>query len=82
MEHTVELTSKKQTLEVTNLYKYDNLTKHLETCIDVIAPTLHVLPNFKEYYTPNNIADYYDTLKRNYQVKLKEWKNRGGLWKN
>jgi len=82
MEHTIELAEKKQTLKATNLYSYESLTKHLNKCIEIIAPTLDILPDFKEHYTPNNIADYYDTLKRNYELKLKEWKNRGRLWKN
>ena len=82
MEYTVELTSKKQTLKFEYLYNYEELTKHLNECISVIAPTLDILPDFKEHYTPSNIMDYYDKLKRNYELKLKEWNNRGSLWKN
>ncbi|QDP66849.1 MAG: hypothetical protein Unbinned5213contig1001_37 [Prokaryotic dsDNA virus sp.] len=82
MEYTVVLTSKKQTLEFEYLYNYEELTKHLNECISVIAPTLDILPDFKEHYTPSNIMDYYDKLKRNYELKLKQWNNRGSLWKN
>jgi len=82
MEYTVELTDEKQTLDLEYLYTYEDLTKHLNECISVIAPTLDILPDFKEHYTPSNIMDYYDKLKRNYEVKLKEWINRGSLWKN
>ena len=82
MEHTVELTDKKQTLDLEYLYTYKDLTKHLNECISVIAPTLDILPDFKEHYTPSNIMDYYDKLKRNYEVRLKQWQNRGSLWKN
>lgn len=82
MEHRVELTSKKQTLKLEYLYTYEDLTKHLNECISVIAPTLDILPDFKEHYTPSNIMDYYDKLKRNYEVKLKLWNNKGSLWKN
>jgi len=82
MEYTVELTSKKQTLKLEYLYTYEDLTKHLNTCIKVIAPTLDILPDFKEHYTPCNIMDYYDILKRKYEVNLKIWKTRGSLWKS
>lgn len=82
MEHTVELTDKKQTLDLEYLYNYEDLTKHLNECISVIAPTLDILPDFKEHYTPCNIMDYYDKLKRNYEVRLKQWQNRGSLWKH
>ena len=82
MEYTVELTSKKQTLKLEYLYNYEELTKHLNECISVIAPTLDILPDFKEHYTPSNIMDYYDKLKRNYEVKVKQWQTRGALWKN
>lgn len=82
MEYTVELSSKKQTLKLEYLYTYEDLTKHLNECISVIAPTLDILPDFKEHYTPSNIMDYYDKLKRNYEVKLKQWQTRGALWKN
>ena len=82
MEYTIELTDEKQTLDLEYLYTYEDLTKHLNECINVIAPTLDILPDFKEHYTPSNIMDYYDKLKRNYEVKLKEWINRGSLWKN
>lgn len=82
MEYTVELTSKKQTLKLEYLYTYEDLTKHLNECISVIAPTLDILPDFKEHYTPSNIMDYYDKLKRNYEVRLKQWQNRGSLWSN
>ncbi len=82
MEHRVELTSKKQTLKLEYLYTYEDLTKHLNECISVIAPTLDILPDFKEHYTPSNIMDYYDKLKRNYEVKVKQWQTRGALWKN
>ena len=82
MEYTVVLTDEKQTLDLEYLYTYEDLTKHLNECINVIAPTLDILPDFKEHYTPSNIMDYYDKLKRNYEVKLKEWINRGSLWKN
>ena len=82
MEHRVELTSKKQTLKLEYLYTYEDLTKHLNECISVIAPTLDILPDFKEHYTPSNIMDYYDKLKRNYEVRLKQWQNRGSLWSN
>ncbi len=82
MEYTIELTSKKQTLKLEYLYTYEDLTKHLNECISVIAPTLDILPDFKEHYTPSNIMDYYDKLKRNYEVKVKQWQTRGALWKN
>ena len=82
MEYTLELTDKKQTLDLEYLYTYEDLTKHLNECISVIAPTLDILPDFKEHYTPSNIMDYYDKLKRNYEVRLKQWKNRGSLWNN
>ena len=82
MEYTVELTSKKQTLKLEYLYNYEELTKHLNECISFIAPTLYILPDFKEHYTPSNIMDYYDKLKRNYEVKVKQWQTRGALWKN
>jgi len=82
MEYTVELTEEKQTLDLEYLYTYEDLTKHLNECIKVIAPTLDILPDFKEHYTPSNIMDYYDKLKRNYEVRLKQWKNRGALWSN
>lgn len=82
MEYTIELTDEKQTLDLEYLYTYEDLTKHLNECINVIAPTLDILPDFKEHYTPSNIMDYYDKLKRNYEVKLKEWINRGSIWKN
>jgi hypothetical protein len=82
MEYTINLTDKKTTLELTYLYTYKDLTEHLNKCIEVIAPTLDILPDFKEHYTPNNIGDYYERLKRNYELKLKAWHNRGRLWKN
>ncbi len=82
MEYTIELTDEKQTLDLEYLYTYEDLTKHLNDCINVIAPTLDILPDFKEHYTPSNIMDYYDKLKRNYEVRLKQWKNRGALWSN
>lgn len=82
MEYTIELTDEKQTLDLEYLYTYEDLTKHLNECINVIAPTLDILPDFKEHYNPSNIMDYYDKLKRNYEVRLKQWKNRGALWSN
>lgn len=82
MEHTIELQENKTTYKPKYLYSYKNLTTHLETCITVIAPTIDILPSFKEHYTPCNIMDYYDKLKRNYELKLKAWRNRGNLWKN
>ena len=82
MKYKIELNDKKQTYKLEYLYTYSNLTKHLNDCISVIAPTIDILPEFKEHYTPSNIMDYYDKLKRNYEVKLKEWQNRGGLWKH
>lgn len=82
MEYRIELTDKKQTLDLEYLYSYKDLTLHLNECISVIAPTLDILPDFKEHYTPSNIMDYYDKLKRNYEVRLKQWQNRGSLWSN
>ena len=82
MEYTVRLTDEKQTLDLEYLYTYEDLTKHLNECIGVIAPTLDILPDYKEHYRPSNIMDYYDKLKRNYEVKLKLWQTRGALWKN
>jgi len=82
MEYNLIPTDKKQTIEPMRLYSYESLTIHLNKCIDVIAPTLDILPDFREHYTPSNIEDYYDKLKRKYTAKLKEWKNRGELWKN
>lgn len=82
MEYTVEIKEQKQTLDVTYLYSYKELTEHLNTCIDCIAPTIDVLPDYREHYEPSNISDYYDKLKRDYELKLKAWQNRGNLWKN
>ena len=82
MIYKIELTDKKHTYKLEYLYNYGDLTKHLNDCISVIAPTIDILPDFKELYTPSIIMDYYDKLKRNYEVKLKIWKNRGDLWKH
>tara|TARA_R110001599_G_scaffold347011_1_gene572871 strand:+ start:15676 stop:15924 length:249 start_codon:yes stop_codon:yes gene_type:complete len=67
-------------VNVDYIFKLDTLENHLEECTSILTPILDALPNFKHLYEPNNIKDYYDTLKRNYESKRSEWVNRGKLW--
>jgi len=67
-------------INVDVIFKIDTLDNHMNECISIIPAILDVLPEFKHLYEPNNIQDYYDKLKRNYESRLCEWKNREPLW--
>ena len=67
-------------INVEFIFKIDTLDNHLHECISIIPALLDVLPDYKHLYEPKCIEDYYDRLKRMYESRKCEWKNRQPLW--
>lgn len=79
MEYYLEKKEAKN-IEVDFIFKLDTLDNHLEECTSIISPIIDALPNFKHLYEPNNIKDYYERLKRNYESKKSAWMHREKIW--